>query len=91
MHPPLDRLNQHTQTKRAAQRTAHQPPTPSEPANVQPMEHAVDYPGEGIQAGITRQVAGWQGDRAICGIADQVIAEGGDDPDAILRWRQGKG
>ena len=30
-HPPLDRLHEHTQTKRTAKRIAHQPPTLSEP------------------------------------------------------------
>jgi hypothetical protein len=43
-NPPLDRLHQHTQTKRTAKRTAHQPPTLSEPLHAQPMESAEHYP-----------------------------------------------
>ena len=59
-HPPLDRLRQHTQTKR----TAH-PPTPSEPSTGETAEraayHAGDYPKGhfGPQHGLTPAQA-WQ-------------------------------
>ena len=43
-HPPLDRLHQHTQTKRTAKRTTHQPPTPSEPSAGETTDRAAHYP-----------------------------------------------
>jgi hypothetical protein len=43
-HPPLDRLHQHTQTKRTAKRTTQQSPTLSEPAQAHTVESAAKYP-----------------------------------------------
>lgn len=42
--PALDRLHQHTQKKRTTKRTAHQPPTLSEPAAGERTARAEDYP-----------------------------------------------
>jgi hypothetical protein len=42
--PALDRLHQHTQTKRTAKQTTHQLPTLSEPSEAQPVESAAKYP-----------------------------------------------
>ena len=42
-HPPLDRLHQHTQTKRTAKRTTP-PPTPSEPSAGETTDRAAHYP-----------------------------------------------
>jgi hypothetical protein len=55
-HPPLDRLRQHTQTKRTAKRTAPQhTPTLSEPSTGEMVEHAAHYPKGhfGPQHGLT--------------------------------------
>ena len=41
--PALDRLHQHTRTKRTAKRTAHAP-TLSEPEQAQTVARAEDYP-----------------------------------------------
>src|SRR5262245_24021552 len=52
--PPLDRLHQHTQTKRTTKRTAP-PPTPSEPSAGETAERVTHYPKGyfGPQHGLT--------------------------------------
>ena len=42
--PTLDRLHQHTQTKRTAKRTTRQPPSLSEPLAGETADGTVDYP-----------------------------------------------
>src|SRR5262245_36923888 len=58
--PPLDRLHQHTQTKRTTKRTAP-PPTPSESSAGEMAERAAHYPKGhfGPQHGLTPAQA-WQ-------------------------------
>jgi hypothetical protein len=87
-HPPLDRLHQHTQTKRTAKRTAHAP-TLSEPSTGATADRDLYYPKGhfGPQHGLTPAQA-WEAQQLL-NRANRLRPLRGPDAQARFALRMG--
>ena len=88
-HTPLDRLHQHTQTKRTAKRTAAHAPTLSEPSTGETAERDAHYPKGhfGPQHGLTPAQA-WEAQQLL-NRANRLRPLRGPDAQARFALRMG--